>query len=139
VQRELARTLAATEGCSGSTLVLALNYGSRGELTDAAREIALRVRRGDLAPESIDEATVEEHLYTAGLPAPDLLIRTGGEMRLSNFLLWQLSYAELYVTETLWPDFGREEFLAALAEFARRERRFGGLSAQAGAPAGTRQ
>jgi len=127
VQKELRATEEATAHCKALTLVVALNYGSHREIADAAKAIARAVQRGEVHPEAIDESTVEEHLYTVGLPAPDLLIRTGGEMRLSNFLLWQLSYAELYVTETLWPDFGREELMEALREFARRERRFGAL------------
>ena len=127
VRSELRKTVEATRQCSAATLVLALNYGSHRELTDAVRAIAQKVQRGELDPDAIDEQTLRQHLYTADLPDPDLLIRTAGEMRLSNFLLWQLSYAELYVTETLWPDFGREEFMEALREYARRERRFGAL------------
>jgi len=129
VQKELNKTLKATAGCDGLTLVLALNYGSHREITDAARALAQKVRAGELDPEDIDEAALEEHLYTAGLPPLDLVIRTGGEMRLSNFLLWQVHYAELYVTDTLWPDFGKEEFAKAMDEFARRERRWGGVEA----------
>ncbi len=127
VQKELRVTEEATQSGSALTLVVALNYGSHREIADAVREIARRVQRAELEPDDITEATIEQHLYTAGLPAPDLLIRTGGEMRLSNFLLYQLSYAELYVTDTLWPDFREEEFREALKEFARRERRFGAL------------
>jgi len=134
VQRELNAALEATAGCSALQLVLALNYGSHRELVEATRAIARRVRRGELEPEQIGESTIEEHLYTAGLPAPDLLIRTGGQMRLSNFLLWQCSYTELYVTGVLWPDFSREDFLQALRDYAGRERRFGGLGD--GAPTG---
>ena len=128
VRRELARTEEATREGAALTLVVALNYGARREIADAARAIARKVKAGELEPDAIDEDTVEQHLYTAGLPAPELLIRTGGEMRLSNFLLWQVSYAEFYVTETLWPDFGRDEFIEALGEFGHRERRFGGLN-----------
>jgi len=131
VRRELARAENATQKGTALTLAVAVNYGARREIADAVRAIAARVQAGTLDPDSIDEDTVEQHLYTAGLPAPELLIRTGGEMRLSNFLLWQASYAELYITETLWPDFGRDEFIEALREFARRERRFGGLGADA--------
>jgi len=130
VRRELSRTEEATRDCGSLTLVTALNYGSRSEIAHAARSIAEDVRAGRIDPDAVDEALVEERLYTAGLPAVDLLIRTGGEMRISNFLLWQVSYAELYVTPTCWPDFDREAFLEALEEFARRERRFGGLSEQ---------
>lgn len=127
VRKELSATVEATRNCDGLTVVLALNYGSHREITEATRAIARKVQQGELVPEAIDEQVLEQHLYTADLPVPDLLIRTGGDMRLSNFLLWQLSYAELYVTETLWPDFGREQFMDALREFARRERRFGAL------------
>jgi undecaprenyl diphosphate synthase len=134
VQRELNRAMEATREGSALTLVLALNYGSHREMTDAVRTIARKVRDGALTPEAVDEQTVERHLYTAGLPHPDLMIRTGGEMRLSNFLLWQLCYAELYVTETLWPDFGADEFVEALREFARRERRFGTVGSAPTAP-----
>lgn len=115
----------ATAHCKALTLCLALNYGSRTELVDAARAIAERVLRGELTPAAIDEATIERHLYTHGLPDPDLLIRTAGERRISNYLLWQISYAELHVAETLWPDFGPDELHAAIRDFASRERRFG--------------
>jgi len=135
VREEIRATQEATRDGEKLTLVVALNYGARREITHAVRQIAARVQRGELEPGDIDEATVREHLYTAGLPDPDLLIRTAGEMRLSNFLLYQLSYAEIYVTETLWPDFRREEFMEALQEFARRERRFGGLKPDAGTAA----
>jgi undecaprenyl diphosphate synthase len=128
VRRELARTEEATREGTALTLAVAVNYGARREIADAARAIARMAKAGELDPDAIDEDTVEQHLYTAGLPAPELLIRTGGEMRLSNFLLWQVSYAEFYVTETLWPDFGRDEFIEALREFGRRNRRFGGLA-----------
>lgn len=117
----------ATSGCGGLTLCLAINYGARDEIVDAVRAIATRAARGEIGPETIDEAMVSEHLDTAGLPDPDLLIRTGGEMRLSNYLLWQLSYAELYVTDEHWPDFGRESLHRAVRAFAGRKRRFGGL------------
>ncbi len=117
----------ATRTCGGLTLVLALNYGSRGEITDAARAIARRVRDGHLTVEEIDEQTIADHLYTAGLPDPDLLIRTAGEFRISNYLLWQISYAELYVTDVCWPDFTVDELHRAIREFARRRRRFGAL------------
>ncbi|RDV82429.1 isoprenyl transferase [Ammonifex thiophilus] len=108
-------------------LNLAVNYGARREIVDAVRAIARKVRAGELDPEEIDEDTVAAHLYTAGLPDPDLLIRPAGEMRVSNFLLWQLAYTELYVTPVFWPDFSREDFLQALVAYQRRERRFGGL------------
>jgi undecaprenyl diphosphate synthase len=104
-----------------------VNYGSRQELVDACREIAQLAVRGELDPEQIDESTVSNHLYTAGMPDPDLLIRTAGEMRISNYLLWQISYAELWVTPTCWPEFRKPDLLAALRDFAARDRRFGGL------------
>jgi undecaprenyl diphosphate synthase len=131
VRRALRATVRATADCRDMVLALALNYGSRREITDAARFIARRARHGELDPDSLDEETFAEGLYTAGLPDPDLLIRTAGEMRVSNFLLWQISYAEIYVTDTLWPDFGREELAAALREFAARERRYGALGTEA--------
>ncbi|MGD2175819.1 MAG: polyprenyl diphosphate synthase, partial [Candidatus Brocadiaceae bacterium] len=127
VRAELRRAVEATRGGEALTLVLALNYGGHDEIVRAARSVAARVQEGELEPEDIDERVFEEHLDTAGLPHPDLVIRTGGERRLSNFLLWQVWYAELYLTDTYWPDFGREEFRAALWDYARRERRFGAV------------
>src|SRR5262245_20269121 len=112
---------------TGLTLALAVNYGSRAEIVDAVRAIADRVRRGEIDPARINESTVSESLYTAGMPDPDLLIRTAGEMRVSNYLLWQISYAELWVTPVYWPDFTTELFHEALRDYAARERRFGGL------------
>ena len=106
-----------------------ISYGSRAELVRAARRLAERVRVGALAPEDIDEAQLEQELYTSGLPDPDLLIRTSGELRISNFLLWQLAYAELYVTPVLWPDFTRRHLFEAILEFQRRDRRFGRVPA----------
>ena len=130
-----AATLAAidrtTELCSandGMRLCLAVNYGGRGEIADAARSLAKDARDGLIDPETIDESMLASRLDTAGMPDPDLLIRTAGEMRISNFLLWQISYAELWVTDALWPDFGEEHLDAAIASFAARERRFGGLA-----------
>ncbi len=116
-----------TAHCDRMTLVLALNYGSRDEIVDAARSLAREALSGRIAPADIGPEDLERGLYTAGLPRVDLLVRTGGEFRLSNFLLWQLSYAELYFTPVYWPDFGRRHLEEAIAEFARRERRFGGL------------
>jgi undecaprenyl diphosphate synthase len=123
------RLAEATAANTGPMLCLAVNYGSRAEITDAVRAIAAKAARGEIDPRTIDERTVEDHLYTAGLPDPDLLIRTAGEMRVSNYLLWQISYAELHVTPKLWPDFGAEDLRAAVRDFAQRRRRFGGLDA----------
>jgi undecaprenyl diphosphate synthase len=120
------RCVAKTAGNPGLTLVVALNYGSRQELTAAARALAREVAAGTLAPDDIDEQAIEAHLYTAGIPDPDLLVRTSGEMRLSNFLLWQAAYTELWITEVLWPDFARTDLLEAVIAFQRRSRRFGG-------------
>src|SRR6202042_927779 len=106
---------------------VALNYGARAELVDAFNAMLEHAKSNGAAPFKADEETVSEYLYTAGLPDPDLLIRTSGEMRVSNFLLWQIAYAELYVTETLWPDFGRARLFEALIEYQKRERRYGGL------------
>jgi undecaprenyl diphosphate synthase len=127
VIREIEETERISSGNTGLTLALAVNYGSRSELVDAVRSIAERVRRGELEPAAIDEATISDSLYTAGMPDPDLLIRTAGEMRVSNYLLWQISYAELWVTPVCWPDFTTEVFHGALRDYAGRERRFGGL------------
>jgi undecaprenyl diphosphate synthase len=124
---EMNRTLEETAGNTGLNLVLALNYGSRGEITDAVRAIADKVAAGELRPQDICERTISNHLYTAGYPDPDLLIRTAGEMRVSNYLLWQISYAELYVSSVLWPDYSTDELHAAISAFSRRNRRFGAL------------
>jgi len=123
-------TIAATAKCTGPTLCLAVNYGSRAEIVDATRAIAAKVAKGELQPEAIDESVIDHHLYTAGMPDPDLLIRTAGEMRISNYLLWQISYAELYVTDTYWPEFGAHELREAVRAYAGRSRRFGGLDSQ---------
>ena len=125
VREQLDATVASLDQNTGTTLTLALSYGGRTELVDAARAIAAKAQTGELAPADIAEQTFADHLYTAGTPDPDLLIRTSGEIRVSNFLLWQISYAELVVTERLWPDFGEADFCAALEEFAGRDRRFG--------------
>ncbi|MDR2463202.1 MAG: isoprenyl transferase [Verrucomicrobiales bacterium] len=127
VREQIKITEKKTAAGAKMTLLLALSYGGRVELVEGVRELARRARAGELEPADIDEATVSGALYTAGLPDPDLLIRTSGEMRLSNFLPWQMIYTELYVTPTLWPDFGREAFLAAINEYHKRERRFGGV------------
>jgi undecaprenyl diphosphate synthase len=118
-----------TKNATGLTLCLAINYGSRAEIVDAVKKLAIRVQTGELMPEQIDEQAISDSLYTAGMPDPDLLIRTAGEMRISNYLLWQISYSELWVTDRFWPEFGVELLHDALRDFAKRERRFGGLSA----------
>ena len=128
---EMNLTLEQTAKNDGLVLTLALNYGSRAEITDAVRAIAEKVKSGDLDARDVTEETVSEHLYTAGMPDPDLLIRTAGEMRVSNYLLWQISYAELWVSDVLWPDFGTAELHAGLRAFAARDRRFGALGPQA--------
>ncbi|HET9402758.1 MAG TPA: isoprenyl transferase [Candidatus Acidoferrales bacterium] len=114
---------------TGMKLAVALNYGGRAEIVDAVNSILAHARNNGSANTPVDEELISSHLYTAGLPDPDLLIRTSGEMRVSNFLLWQIAYAELFVTETLWPDFDRASLLEALLEFQKRERRYGGLGA----------
>ncbi len=124
-QRQLEGSIHALSKNTGLTLVLALSYGGRSEIVDAVRAIARELKGGRLDVADIDEKVIGQHLYTRGIPDPDLLIRTSGEMRVSNFLLWQISYAEIYVTETLWPDFRKAEFVKALEEFSRRQRRFG--------------
>lgn len=118
----------ATKNCKGPTLCVAVNYGSRAELADAAKAIARDVAAGRIAPEQVDELAVASRLYAPDLPDPDLLIRTAGELRVSNYLLWQISYAELYVTDVLWPDFGAADLHTAVRDYARRTRRFGGLT-----------
>ena len=128
VNREIDRTYESARENTGMRLCLAINYGGRSELGYAVVLIARKVADGKLDPKMIDEATIEAHLYTAGMPDPDLVIRTAGEMRISNYLLWQISYSELWVTEKCWPDFGKDELFAALKDFALRDRRFGGLS-----------
>jgi undecaprenyl diphosphate synthase len=125
VQDQLQKTRAALARNNGLTLVLALSYGGRTEIIDAVRSIAQETKLGRIEPAEINEKTFANHLYTRHWPDPDLLIRTSGEMRLSNFLLWQISYAELVVTPTLWPDFRKQQFYQALEEYARRHRRFG--------------
>jgi undecaprenyl diphosphate synthase len=127
VREELESAIEKTKANTKLDLILALSYGSRVEITEAVKTIAREVKSGQLDAETITEETISQHLYTRGLPDPDLLIRTSGEMRISNFMLWQISYVEIHVTPVLWPDFGQEEFAAALADYARRERRFGGI------------
>jgi undecaprenyl diphosphate synthase len=125
LQTEIARSMEDTKNNRDIEFTVATNYGGRQEILQACRAIASLVAEGKLTPQEITEEIWESHLYTAGLTHPDLLIRTSGEMRISNFLLWQMAYAEIYVTETLWPDFDRQEFHKALADYQRRERRFG--------------
>ncbi len=127
VLREVQKTLDVSQSNGGMCLCLAVNYGSRSELTDAVQQIAREVAAGTLDPAAISEETISSRLYTAGMPDPDLVIRTAGEMRISNFLLWQISYAELWVTEKCWPEFRRPDLIAALKDYAARDRRFGGL------------
>ena len=126
---EMDKTIAMTADNSGMRLCLAINYGGRGEIADALRTIAADARDGKIQVEQIDEATIDQRLYTAGMPDPDLLIRTAGEQRISNFLLWQISYAEIWFTEKCWPEFVEADLHEALRFFAARDRRFGGLTA----------
>lgn len=123
---DLKRAMVETAFLTGHTLILALNYGGRSEIADAAKKIAEEVRHGRLDPVKIDEQLFSRYLYLPDVPDPDLMIRTSGEFRLSNFLLWELSYAEFYVTDTYWPDFDREEFRKAIESYSKRDRRFGG-------------
>jgi undecaprenyl diphosphate synthase len=127
VQEQLKKTIATLSKNNGLTLIMALSYGGRTEIVEAVRSIAAKARAGQLDPEDITEAVFAQHLYTRNVPDPDLLIRTSGEMRVSNFLLWQISYSELVVTPTFWPDFRKQQFYEALEEYARRNRRFGAL------------
>lgn len=127
VVNELNKTIEITKNYTGLKLALALNYGSREEIVDSIKAIAQKVKQGQLNLDDINEQTVNDHLYTAGLPEPDMVIRTSGEMRISNFLLWQISYAEFYVTDAYWPDFDKEQLTKAILEFSKRKRRFGDL------------
>ena len=127
VLREMDENIRLSQGNTGMTLCLAINYSGRSEMVDAVRTLAERVKQGTLAVDDIDESTVGDALYTGGMPDPDLLIRTAAEMRISNFLLWQISYAELWVTPKCWPDFDAATLQDGLREYAKRERRFGGL------------
>jgi len=132
VRRDLDEATRVTAGNTGMNLAVALNYGGRAELVDAFNALLADARANGRPDFRADEEAISERLYTAGLPDPDLLIRTSGEMRVSNFLLWQIAYAEIYVTETLWPDFSRARLLEALIEFQTRERRYGGLGTKRG-------
>ena len=125
IQEKLLRNIEETKTNTGLTVIFALSYSSRKEITDACRQLAQKVQQGLIKPEQIDEEALSAHLETSEIPDPDLLIRTSGEMRVSNFLLWQISYAELYVTEKFWPEFTEEEFVKALEAYQKRERRFG--------------
>ena len=127
VQEHLKKSIATLSKNNGLTLIMALSYGGRTEIVDAVRSVAKKVKAGELDPPDITEQVFAQHLYTRNLPDPDLLIRTSGEMRVSNFLLWQISYTELVVTPTLWPDFRKPQFYAALEEYNSRHRRFGAL------------
>jgi undecaprenyl diphosphate synthase len=127
VQKQLKKTQEGLSKNNGLTLIMALSYGGRTEIVEAVRSIAAKAKKGELDPAEINEQVVADHLYTRNWPDPDVLIRTSGEMRVSNFLLWQISYSELVVTQTLWPDFRKPQFFEALEEYARRHRRFGAL------------
>lgn len=129
-RRRLSKCMDDTAQCTGLTLVLALSYSSRWEITEAVRNIAAKVQAGSLDPDDITDDTISRNLSTADMPDPDLLIRTGGDFRVSNFLLWQIAYSEIYVTSTYWPDFTKDDFLDALEQFQSRERRFGLTSDQ---------
>ena len=131
VQRLLLSDIEATKSNKGMNVLLAVSYGGRDDIVRAARALAAEARDGKLDPEAIDEKLFSSHLATADVPEPDLLIRTGGEMRISNFFLWQAAYSEIYVTETLWPDFREDQFVEALQHYQRRERRFGQVSDEA--------
>jgi undecaprenyl diphosphate synthase len=128
VREELERVCRETAAYDTPQLILALSYGGRTEIAHAARELARRVERGELRADDINEAAVARHLYAPDVPDPDLLIRTSGELRLSNFLLWQLSYTEIYVTDVLWPDFRKGDLVKAVEDYGRRQRRFGGIA-----------
>lgn len=125
VQKALIDAIKKSENNTGTTLILALSYSSKWEITKAVKEIAEKVKRGEINPETIDDSTINNHLSTFGVPDPELLIRTSGEMRISNFLLWQIAYSELYFTPKLWPDFTKEDFYEAIYNYQHRERRFG--------------
>lgn len=130
VRERLFETIDLTSSCTGLNLIIALSYSSRWEITMAAKKISTAVKNGTLDPESITEEDFENYLNTGGMPDPELVIRTSGELRISNFLLWQVAYAEFYFTEILWPDFGKDDFYNAIIDFQKRERRFGKTSEQ---------
>ncbi|HRQ90294.1 MAG TPA: isoprenyl transferase [Bacteroidia bacterium] len=126
-QRQLEKSIALTAANDGLTLVVALSYGSREEIVEAARSLMAKAKSGEMEPSALDIETFSRHLYTDGIPDPDLLVRTSGECRVSNFLLWQISYSEIVITDVFWPDFRRDHLAAAIGEYQRRHRRFGGL------------
>ena len=130
IQKVLSETMSRTASNKDMVLTLALSYGGRQEITDGLQRIAARIEAGKLSARDVTEDLVRDSLYTAAMPDPDLLIRTSGECRVSNFLLWQIAYTEIYMTPTLWPDFRKEEYLKALEEYQRRERRFGATGEQ---------
>ncbi len=130
IQGEMRKTIEASQDNDGMVLCLAINYGARMEITQAVQQIARAVRNGELSPDEITDCTIAEHLMTAGMPDPDLLIRTASEYRISNFLLWQISYSEIWVSEKYWPEFRADDLRDSIREFARRDRRFGGLKAE---------
>jgi undecaprenyl diphosphate synthase len=130
VRTRLEETTGQTSSCTGLNLIVALSYSSRWEIAEAARKISSDVNKGLLDPADIDEGKIENYLSTRGIPDPELMIRTSGELRISNFLLWQLAYTELYFTDILWPDFGKEDFYSAIIDYQKRERRFGKTSEQ---------
>lgn len=130
VRKRLDETVMETAGCTGLNLIVALSYSSRWEITEAARKIAADAQKGLIDPDSVTEEKIEQYLSTAGIPDPELMIRTSGELRISNFLLWQIAYTELYFTDILWPDFGKENFYKAILDYQKRERRFGKTSEQ---------
>jgi len=132
VRKELERGIERTAACTGLLFNIALNYGGRAEITDGVRRLVADAQKDGRDPREIDEATLASYLYTAGQPDPDLLIRTSGELRISNFLLWQIAYAEIWVTDVLWPDFRRRHLLQAVADYQKRERRYGGINAVSG-------
>ena len=130
VKKSLDTTLERTSVCTGMNLVVALSYSSKWEIVEAVKSIAVQVADGSLKPQEINDKIFEKYLTTRGIPDPEILVRTSGEQRISNFLLWQIAYSELYFTETLWPDFGKEELYRAIVDYQRRERRFGKTSEQ---------
>jgi undecaprenyl diphosphate synthase len=130
VRNRLMETINLTSGATGLNLIIAMSYSSRWEITAAAKKLSAEILASKIDPDSVDENKFEQYLTTSGIPDPELMIRTSGEIRISNFLLWQLAYTELYFTEILWPDFGKEEFYKAIIDFQKRERRFGKTSEQ---------